>query len=126
MTDGGAATFVPIVALCDVALFATMLFAGPAVPLALNTTVLMPEPVAVRVLLFVPAVWPSVHDVSAASPDAFVATVATLAGLIAPPVPPVAVNWNVTLNPATGLLNWSRTFTEGGVATFVPTVALCA
>src|SRR5919108_236832 len=42
------------------------------------------------VLLFVPAVWPSVHDVSVATPEPFVATVATDAGLITPPAPPVA------------------------------------
>src|SRR2546428_14120216 len=32
---------------------------------------------------------------------------------------------NTTATPATGLLNWSRTITAGGVATAVFTVAVC-
>src|SRR5205807_4144870 len=51
--------------------------------------------------------------------------VAGLTGPIAPPVPPVTVNVNVTLTPATGLVLASRTMTDGGALTAVPTVALC-
>src|SRR5437867_4393615 len=102
-----------------------MLVAVFDVPDALNVIVLSVGIVAVTVLLLVPAVLPSVHDVSVATPDAFVATVAGLAGLMAPPVPPVALSRNVTLKPETGLLLTSRTFTDGGAATVVPTVALC-
>src|ERR671923_1708387 len=127
MTDGGALAFVPTVALCDVALFATRLFAAAAVPDALKVIGLPARLVtdAETVLLLVPAVCPRVHDVSVATPEAFVTTDAGLAGLMAPPVPPVAVNVNVTDTPCTGLLYVSRTTTEGGAATAVFTVALC-
>src|SRR5205809_767925 len=39
--------------------------------------------------------------------------------------PPPDVTANVTDTPVTGLLNWSRTSTAGGVVTAVPTVADC-
>jgi hypothetical protein len=39
-------------------------------------------------------------------------------------VPPPEATANVTATPATGLLNWSRTITAGGVATAVPTVVV--
>ena len=74
-------------------------------------------------LLLVPAVVPTVHDVSVATPDASVATVPPDAGLVEPPP---AVTVKVTATPApTGLLNWSRTMTDGGDPTAEPIVADC-
>jgi hypothetical protein len=100
ITDGGAPTAVPTVALCEVALFAAIEFAEAEMPDALNVTgapLNAVDPLAVTVLLFVPAVAPSVHEVSVATPEAFVGTVATLEGLIAPPAPPVAQSVKSTL-----------------------------
>ena len=51
-----------------------------------------------------------------------VALVATTVG--APSVPPPPVTAKVTLTPATGLSVASRTRTDGGAPTAVPTVAL--
>src|SRR5712691_1961814 len=77
-----------------------------------------PVDVARNVLLFVPAVVPSVQLATVAIPLAFV--------VCEPPVtlPPPAKAEKVTLTPATGLLFASRTITDGGVVTAVPTVAL--
>ncbi|HOX20742.1 MAG TPA: hypothetical protein PLI70_07445, partial [Gemmatimonadales bacterium] len=72
------------------------------------------------VTVFVPAVPPSVHDVSVAMPLAFVSTGVT--GRMDPP-PPVTAK--VTATPATGLLPASRTSTDGGAATGKPAVSLC-
>src|ERR1700739_5024574 len=88
-------------------------------PVAVNVTglpVRVPE-VAVRVL--VPAVVPRVQLVTAAIPLAFVVT-----AVVGFTVPPPDATANVTLTPATGLLDASRTITAGGVVTAVPTVAL--
>src|SRR2546421_3103993 len=75
----------------------------------------MPLPAAVAVRVFVSAVGPSVQDVTAAIPLAFVVT--CVAGLT---VPPPEVTANVTATPATGFPAPSRTITAGGEATAVP------
>src|SRR5438105_10459933 len=84
-----------------------------------NVTGLPVRPAEVAVREFGPAVVPSVHEVSAAKPLAFVRI-----GLVALTLPLPTAGVNVTDTPATGLLNWSRTITAGGVATAVPTVAV--
>src|SRR6185503_11957238 len=121
-TDGCVAA-APAVTVCDVTLFAMMFCAAPARPEALNVIVVpTPVVVAVTVLLFVPAVCPSVHELIAAMPLLPVLTIAGLPGAIEPPAPPGAVSVKVTGAPLTGLLNWSRTRTAGDIATAVPTV----
>jgi hypothetical protein len=95
--------------------------AVPAVPVAVKFTELPVSPAAVAVSVFGPAVPPSVHDVTAAIPLALVVT--AVAGFT---VPPPEVTANVTLAPGTGLLNWSRTITDGFVGTAVFTVAAWA
>ena len=74
----------------------------PAVPVAVNVTGLPVRPALAALNVFVPAVVPSVQEVSVAMPLAFVAMVAGEAGTIVPP-PPVTVN--VTTTPLTGLLD---------------------
>jgi hypothetical protein len=97
--------------------------AEAAVAEAVNVTglpVRTPD-VAVTVLLFVPAVAPSCHELNAAMPAPFVTTVLPLGELIEPP--PLATA-NVTLTPDTGLLFASVTNTVGAVGTAVPTAAV--
>ena len=102
--DGGAATGRPTVSLCAVAELAVIVLAAPAVALAVKSTGLpvSPAAVAVTVLLFVPAVVPSVQDAIVATPLALVATTRG-----APSVPPPPVTAKVTFTPATGL-RWRR------------------
>src|SRR5712692_5122434 len=93
--------------------------ATPATPVAVKDTGLPVRPPAVAVNVFVPAVGPSVQDVTAAMPLALVVT--AVVGLTVPP-PPVTAK--VTATPATGLPLASFTITDGGTATAVPTVAV--
>src|ERR1041385_2462096 len=95
--------------------------AAPVVPVAVKVTGLPVRPLDVAVRVLAPAVVPRVHDVTAASPLALVVT-----GVVGLTVPPPEATAKVTATPATGLLNWSRTITEGGVATADPTVAVWA
>src|SRR5437762_7066404 len=90
----------------------------PAVADAVNVTGLPPSPVALARSVSVLAAVPSVQEFTAATPLALVVT--GTAGSTVPLSPVVA---NVTATPATGLANWSRTITDGGVPTAVPTVA---
>jgi hypothetical protein len=92
---------------------------APAVPVAVKVSGLPASPLDVAVRVLVPAVVPRVQDVTAAIPLALVVT--DVVGLT---VPPPEATANVTATPATGLLNWSRTSTDGGVATAVPTVVV--
>src|SRR5207302_1321892 len=92
----------------------------PAVAVAVNVTGLLLSPAAVARSVSSLAAVPSVQEFAAATPFALVVT--AVAGSTVPLSPLVA---NVTATPATGLANWSRTITEGGVATAVPTVAAC-
>ena len=103
--------FPPLSAIC---------VAAPAVPVAVNVTGLPARPaeVAVRVSRLLPAVVPSVQLPTAAIPPASVVAPAP----VTLPLPAAAAN--VTATPGTGLPNWSRTLTEGGVATAVLTVAV--
>src|SRR5437879_514106 len=87
--------------------------------MAANVTGLPVRPVEVAVREFGPALVPSVQEVNAATPLAFVTI-----GVVGLTLPLPAAGVNVTDTPATGLLNWSRTITAGGVATAVPTVAV--
>jgi hypothetical protein len=103
-----------------VALVAAIEVAAPAVPVAVNVTGLplrVPE-VAVRV--FVPAVGPRVQETAVAMPLVLVDT-----GVVGFTVPPPAVTAKVTATFATGLLFASRTITDGGAPTALPTVADC-
>ena len=117
ITEGGVATAVPTVAACPLPAFSAICVAGPAAPWAVNVTGLPARPLEDAVRVFVPAVVPSVHDVSAAMPLAFVRT-----GVVGFTLPLPDPGVNVTATPATGLLNWSRTITAGGVWTGVPAV----
>ena len=94
--------------------------AGPATPVAEKFTGEPVKPSTVAVSVFAPATVPSVQLVRAATPLAFVATVAGDTGLI---VPPPEATTKFTATPATGLLLASLTTTLGAVATAVPAVA---
>src|SRR5688572_10988912 len=96
-----------------------MVLADPVVPVAVNVAGLPARPLDVAVRVFVPALGPSVHDVTAAIPFAPVVT-----AVVGSTVPPPEATSNMTETPATGLPNWSATRTEGGIATAVPTAAL--
>jgi hypothetical protein len=74
--------------------------AAPVVPVAVKVTGLPVRPLDVAVRLFVPAVVPRVHDVTAAMPLPLVVT-----GVVGLTVPPPKATANVTETPATGLLN---------------------
>jgi len=117
ITEGGVATAVPTAATCPLPPFTAICVAGPAAPWAVNVTGLPERPEEVAVKVFEPGVVPNVHDVSAATPLAFVGI-----GVVGLTLPLPAAGVNVTATPATGLLNWSRTITAGGVWTGVPTV----
>src|SRR5438105_1519122 len=117
--DGGVATAVPTVATWSLPAFNAISLAAPAVPVAVKATGLPVRPAEVAVREFDRAVVLSVQEVSAATPLAFVRM-----GVVGLTLPLPAAGANVTATPATGLLNWSRTITAGGVATAVPTVAV--
>ena len=74
ITDGGVATAVPAVAVWLFPALMAICVAAPAVALAVNVIglPLRPVDVAVRVLLFVPAVVPSVQLPTVATPEASV------------------------------------------------------
>jgi hypothetical protein len=93
-TDG-AATAEPTTAVCDVALLAVKLAATSAVPVAVKVTGLPLRPATVACTVFVPAVLPSVHVASAATPELFVVTVEPLAGDVVP-LPAVVVKVTTT------------------------------
>src|SRR5437588_7100751 len=90
----------------------------PAVADAVNVTGLPLSPEDVARSVSVLAAVPSVQEFAAATPLALVVT--AVAGSTVPLSPVVT---NVTATPGTGLANWSRTITDGGVATAAPTVA---
>ena len=72
ITDGGVLTAAPAVADWPVALFAAIVAAAPAVPVALKGTGLPLKPVEVAVSVFAPAVALSVQLPTVATPLAFV------------------------------------------------------
>ena len=93
---------------------------APTVPVALNVIGLPVSDPAAALTAFAPAVAPNVQDVSVATPLAFVATVAALAGTSVP-LPLTMVN--TTFTPLTPFPAASVTFTLGGADTAVRTVA---
>src|SRR5205823_674716 len=113
ITDGGVLTAVPAVADWLVGLFAAIVAAVPAVPVAVNVTGLPLKPVEVAVSVFGPAVALSVQLSTVAMPLPFVVCV--------PPVtlPLPAAGVNVTATSATGFPFASFTITDGGVLTAV-------
>jgi hypothetical protein len=111
---------VPAVALCDCVLFAAIVFAAAAVPVALKVTGLPFGTVAVACTVLVPAVVPRVQLVSVATP--FPSVLMALVGATVPP-PDAAVTVNVTATPLTPLPLVSVTLTEGGAPTLDATVA---
>jgi hypothetical protein len=117
ITDGGALTAVPAVADWLVTLFAAIVAAAPAVPVAVNVTGLPESEPEVAVNVFAPAVALSVQLPTVATP---LALVVWLAPVI---VPFPGATANVTATCATGFPFASLTITEGGVLTAVPAVA---
>ena len=95
--------------------------APPETPVAVKVTgsPAMPAGAASAVSVLGPAAGPSVQEVAAAMPLAFVVTAAT--GSTEPP--PLATA-KVTATPATGLLLTSRTTTDGATGTVLPAVAV--
>ena len=117
ITDGGVLTTVPAVADWLVALFAAIVAAAPAVPVAVNVTGLPDKVPELAVNVFEPAVALSVQLPTVATP---LALVVWLAPVI---VPFPGATANVTATCATGFPFASFTITDGGVLTAVPAVA---
>ena len=99
-------------------LFAAIVAAAPAVPVAVKVTGLPESDPDVAVTVFVPAVVLRVHDVRAAIPS-----VPVLTGVVGVTVPLPAAGVNVTATSATGFPFASLTITDGGDVTAVPAVA---
>src|SRR5437870_5521709 len=114
ITDGGDVTAVPAVADWLVGLFAVIVAAVPAVPVALKVTGLPLKPVEVAVSVFGPAVALRVQLPTVAMPLALV--------IWLPPVtvPLPTAGENVTDTPATGFPFASFTLTDGGELPAVP------
>src|SRR5207237_8200981 len=117
ITDGGALTAVPAVADWLVALFAAIVAAVPAVPVAVNVTGLPESDPDVAVSVLLPAVALNVQLPTVAMPLPLVVW-----------LPPVIVPFpgataNVTATCATGFPFASFTITDGGELTAVPAVA---
>src|SRR6184192_38196 len=118
ITDGGDVTAVPAVADWLVGLFAAIVVAAPAVPVAVNVTGLPVSDPDVAVSVFDPAVALRVHEVRVAIPSDPVLT-----GVVGVTVPLPAAGVNVTATPPTGFPFASFTITDGGDVTAVPAVA---
>src|SRR5881398_1485058 len=117
ITDGGDVTAVPAVADWLVGLFAAIVVAAPAVPVAVKVTGLPVRDPDVAVRVFEPAVALSVQLPTVAMP---LPLVVWLPPVIVP-LPSAGVN--VTATPVTGFPFASFTITEGGVLTAVPAAA---
>src|SRR5213079_1782209 len=117
ITEGGALTAVPAVADWLVGLFAAIVAAVPAVPVAVNVTGLPVSDPDVAVRVFEPAVALNVQLPTVAMPLPLVVWLP----LVTVPLPSAGVN--VTATPATGFPFASFTITEGGELTAVPAVA---
>ena len=100
-------------------LFAAIVAAAPAVPVAVKVTGLPESDPDVAVTVFVPAVGLRVHDVSAAIPS-----LPVLTGVVGVTVPLPAARVNVTATPATGFPLASLMITDGGEPTTVPAGAV--
>src|SRR5207247_6757931 len=92
--------------------------AAPTVAVAVNVSGLPVSPGAVAVSVFAPAVGPSVHDCTAATPSAPVLT-----GVVGSTVPLPVATAKVTETPLTGLPLASFTTAAGGIANAVPATA---
>src|SRR5438067_180388 len=114
ITDGGELTAAPAVAVWLVGLFAAIVAAAPAVPVAVNVTGLPESDPDAAVSVFGPAVGLSVQEVRAAIPS-----VPVLTAVVGVTVPLPAVGVNVTATSATGLPFASLTITDGGEPTAV-------
>lgn len=116
-TDGAVVTAAPAIAVCPSP--ATMLIApaAPAVPVALNVTGDPANEPDVAVSVLAPALEPSVHDPTLATPEAFVVAFAPVM------LPPPVATANVTDIPETPLPLASATLTDGGSATALPAAA---
>src|SRR5438128_2215231 len=117
ITDGGDVTAVPAVADWLVGLFAAIVVAVPAVPVAVKVTGLPESDPDVAVRVFEPAVALNVQLPTVATPLVLVVW-----------LPPVIVPFpgataNVTATPTTGFPFASLTITDGGAPTAVPAVA---
>src|SRR5436853_314649 len=117
ITDGGDVTAVPAAADWLVALFAAIVAAAPAVPVAVKVTGLPDKVPELAVNVFEPAVALSVQLPTVATP---LALVVWLAPVI---VPFPGATANVTATCATGFPFASFTITDGGVLTAAPAVA---
>src|SRR5439155_403744 len=96
ITEGATGTAVPAVADSSLPALIAICVAVPAVPVAVNVAGLPVNPLEVPARLSAPAVDPSVHDVTPATPLAFVVT-----GAVGLTVPPPEATANVTRTPAT-------------------------
>src|SRR5437773_2694617 len=92
----------------------------PAVPVAVKVTgfPVMPDPAAIAVSVFVPALAPSVQLSTVATPAALVVWEAPVT------LPPPEATAKVTLAPGTTLASASRSSTDGATTTAVPAWAL--
>ena len=120
-TEGATATLVPTVAVCGSSDCFVAVAGAPAVPVAVNVTVVRPVADAASVLVAA-AELASVQLPTVATPLALVVAGVPVTAL---PVPP-PVSAKLTETPATGLPFASVTVTAGAVATALPAVALCA
>jgi hypothetical protein len=96
----------------------TICVAAPAIPVAVKVSGDPVSPLLVAVSVLPPTIDPNVQLPTVATPLALVVAL--------PPVmlPPPVATAKVTVTPATGLSNASRTSTLGAVATAIPTVAV--
>ena len=118
ITDGGVLTAVPAVADWLVALFAAIVAAVPAVPVAVKVTGLPESDPDVAVRVFEPAVGLNVQLPTVATPLPFVVRFLPVI------VPFPGATANVTATPVTGFPFASFTITDGGELTAVPAVAV--
>jgi len=119
ITDGGVLTAVPTVAVWLVGLFAAIVAAAPAVPVAVKVTGLPESVPDVAVSVLLPAVVPSVQLPTVAIPLASLIWVAPVT------LPLPGPGAKVTDTPETGLPNASVTSTDGAIKTALPAGAVC-
>src|SRR5437764_1159418 len=118
ITEGGDPTAVPAVVDWLVGLFAAIVAAAPAVPVAVNVTGLPVSDPDVAVSVFDPAVALRVHEVRVAIPSDPVLT-----GVVGVTVPLPAAGVNVTATPPTGFPFASSPITGGGDLSPAPAVS---
>src|SRR5437764_411318 len=119
ITEGGEPTAVPAVADWLVGLFAAIVAAAPAVPVAVKVTGLPESVPDVAASLLLPAVVPRVQLPTVAIPLASLIWVAPVT------LPLPGPGAKVTDTPETGLPNASVTSTDGAIKTAPPAGAVC-